>query len=74
MDAPVLADEEHLQQLFTDTVGSLEDLTEAMDDMKGWGERESQEIYASSTAWWWKLYIYIYIYRERERERIVNII
>ena len=42
----------YLQQLWTDTGCSLEDLPGVMDDRDEWRERV-MEIHASSTTWWW---------------------
>ena len=42
----------YIQQLYTDTGCSLEDLSEAMDDRDGWRERV-WVIGAGSTTWWW---------------------
>ena len=42
----------YLQQFFTDTGCSMEDLPRAMDDRDEWWERV-REICASGTPWWW---------------------
>ena len=41
----------YIQQLYADTVCSLEDIPEAMDDRDGWRERV-WEIRAGSATWW----------------------
>ena len=50
----------YTQQLCADTVYSIEDLLEAMDDREEWRERV-RDICADGATWWY-IYIYIYIY------------
>ena len=42
----------YIQQLWEDTVCSLEDLQEAMNDREEWRERV-RDIRAGGTTWWW---------------------
>ena len=52
----------YLQQLCANTVCSLEDLLEVMDDRNRRRERVREICACSATRWWWWWYIYIYIY------------